>query len=142
MGKVTEKIKIKAPAKAVWAHIGEFDALHKWHPLVATCAAEKKGGDRFRRLGLKDGATIVERLLKHDDKARSYSYAMVDMGPLPLAKYQATITVTESPDGGSSQVEWVGTFEPKGQPPEAVSGLVSTIYTAGFGNLAQKFGAV
>ncbi len=142
MGKVTEKIKVKAPAKTVWAHIGGFESLDKWHPLVATCTVEKKGNERLRRLGLKDGATIVERLLKHDDKARSYSYAMIDMGPLPLAKYQATITVTENPDGKTSLVEWVGTFEAKGQPPEAVAGLVSTIYTAGFGHLTQKFGAV
>ena len=141
MRKVTEKIKVKAPAKTVWAHIGRFESLDKWHPLAATCKAENKGSGRFRRLGLKDGAIIVERLLKHDDKARGYSDAMVDMGPLPLAKYRATIAVTENPDGKSSQVEWVGTFEPKGQPPEAVAGLVSTIYTSGFGNLTQKFGA-
>ena len=141
MGKVIEKIKVKAAAKTVWAHIGGFESLDKWHPLVATCKAENKGADRFRRLGLKDGATIVERLLKHSDKARSYSYAMVDMGPLPLSKYQATITVKEDPDGKTSEVEWVGTFEPKSQPPEAVAGLVSTIYTSGFGNLTQKFGA-
>lgn len=141
MGKVTETIRVKAPAKTVWAHIGGFESLDKWHPPVAPCTAEKKGNDRLRRLGLKDGATIVERLLKLDDKARGYSYAMIDMGPLPLAKYQATITVTENPDGKTSQVEWVGTFEPKGQPPEAVAGLVSTLYTSGFGNLKQKFGA-
>ena len=141
MGKVIEKISVKATAKTVWAHIGRFESLDKWHPLVARCKAENKGNDRFRRLGLKDGATIVERPLKHDDKARSYSYAMVAMGPLPLSKNQATITITENPDGKSSQVEWVGTFEPKDQPPEAVAGLVSTIHTSGFGNLTQKFGA-
>ena len=36
MGKVTEKIKVKAPAKTVWAHIGGFESLERLVPRLVS----------------------------------------------------------------------------------------------------------
>ena len=66
---------------------------------------------------------------------------MTDVGPMPLAEYQATITVKEA-DPNTSIVEWSGTFEPKGAPDDEVAETVSGIYTSGFGAIAERFGTV
>jgi Polyketide cyclase / dehydrase and lipid transport len=140
MATVTERITIKAPADKVWADLGDFDGLHRWHPAFAKSTAEKKGGDRLRHLTLQDGAKLVERLVKSDPKARTYTYAIIDPGPLPIARYQATVSAKDSADKKSVTLEWRGDFEPKGAPAAEVQALIAGVYKAGFDALAKKFG--
>jgi hypothetical protein len=48
-----------------------------------------------------------ERILAHDDAARTYSYAYLE-GPIPLEDYTASITVEPSPTG--SRFVWAASF--------------------------------
>ncbi len=139
MAKVTETIHIDATPDQVWEMIGEFNGLNTWHPAVAKSEQYEEGGVVYRKLTLGDGAVVIESMDDHSHDRRSSTYTMTEMGPMPLAKYQATITVKEG-DSGTSIIEWSGTYEPKGAPDDEVAQTVSGIYTSGFGAIADRFG--
>jgi mxaD protein len=66
--KSVETVTIKAPAAKVWALVGDFNGMPKWHPAVKESKIEEKDGSTFRTLTLQDGGTILERLKGKDDK--------------------------------------------------------------------------
>ena len=83
MAKVQVETTLQVPASAVWNMIGGFNELARWHPAVVKSEeAKDKGGVTTRRLTLSDGGVIVAELEEHDDKARTYSYSVVET-PLP-----------------------------------------------------------
>jgi hypothetical protein len=55
----------------------------------------------MRRLSLVGGGTIVEKLVKLDDKERVYSYSIID-SPLPVKNYEATIRVKDDGAGNTT----------------------------------------
>ncbi|PWB82153.1 MAG: hypothetical protein C3F11_13005 [Methylocystaceae bacterium] len=145
--KVADKIEIDAPAEKVWAVVGNFQDLN-WHPAIAT--TEGTGGNTpdqaKRHLTLKSGGTIDEILTKYDAKEFSLGYRIeqVDVKVLPVNNYSSTITVT--PQGGKSLVEWKGAFYrgyPNNDPPpelsdEAAIKAVTGIYRSGLEALKAK----
>ena len=140
--KVTEKITINAPAAAVWARMGSFDALKDWHPAVAESAADKGNAEgSVRTVGLKTGGEIVETLQVHDAAGMKYSYRAKQGGALPVTNYSSTLQVTA--EGKQSVVEWRGAFYrgfPNNDPPpdqndEAAVKAVTGVYQSGLTNL-------
>ena len=140
--KVSEKIGIAAPAAAVWARIGNFDALKDWHPAVADSAADKGNSEgSVRIVRLKGGGQIVESLESHDAARMRYSYRAKDGGALPVTNYTSTISVVA--DGEQSVVEWRGAFYrgyPNNDPPpdrndEAAVKAVTGVYQSGLAAL-------
>lgn len=127
------------PAK-VWTLIGPFDSLARWHPLVADCALEHETGRGavVRRTRLHDGTVIRNRLLRHEDRAREYSYDFVE-GPLDVKSYRATLRVAERPDG-TSRVEWISEFEANGEIADAVRSRVESLISPGLDSLKRMFG--
>src|SRR6266446_4231052 len=56
----------KLSADALWAKIGDFCGIAKWHPAVEKCELSADG--KTRTLSLKGGGTIVEALVpRHSD---------------------------------------------------------------------------
>lgn len=140
--KVTETITINAPAAAVWARMGNFDALKDWHPAVAESSADKGNAEgSVRTVKLKGGGEIVETLQSHDAAGMKYTYRAKPGGALPVTNYSATIQVTA--DGDKSVVEWRGAFYrgfPNNDPPpdqndEAAVKAVTGVYQSGLANL-------
>ena len=139
MAKVSLSTTLPVPARTVWDAIGGFNSLAKWHPAVAKSEESKEGTATVRRLTLRGGGSIVERLDAKDDRKRTYTYSILD-GPLPVAGYKATLHVEENKDGKSCTVQWSSAFEPAGtSEPEAVK-VIRGIYEAGFENLRRMFG--
>jgi len=138
MAVVTETLQIAAPCEQVWALIGAFEALHTWHPAISATEVFDKDGVTYRRLTLGNGEVIVESMDAHSDETQSCSYTMTDFGPLPLAEYHSTISVTPDGDDGSL-VNWTGSFEPKGVPKFVVADAVSRLFKAGFEGITQHF---
>jgi Polyketide cyclase / dehydrase and lipid transport len=103
------KAASKLSVDALWARIGDFCRIGKWHPAVEKCELSADG--KTRTLSLKGGGTIIEALVKMDLAARSYTYSIVS-GPLPVANYTSTISVAA--DGAGSVVTWVGKYDAKG----------------------------
>jgi hypothetical protein len=116
---------IAAPAQlpVVWATVSEFCSIKDWHPAVADCKESKEGDDTFRVLTLKDnGGTIKEKLTGSDDT--SYSYQIVDPGPLPVKNYSAKL--------------WVATFDANGKSDEEAMKAIGDIFYAGLKSIKQK----
>jgi Polyketide cyclase / dehydrase and lipid transport len=131
---VSKTVASAAAPDAVWARIGDFCGIAKWHPAVGKCEMAEKDGATWRTLSLKGGGAIIEKQLARDDKAMSYSYAITE-SPLPVANYQSTISVT--PNGAGSTIIWVGKFDAKGATEEEAAKVMSGIYEAGLAELAK-----
>ncbi|MDB5408510.1 MAG: Polyketide cyclase / dehydrase and lipid transport [Rhodospirillales bacterium] len=136
MASVDMSIGLNAPAEKVWALIGGFADLPRWHPAFAKSEV-REGGKLKRRLTLQDGASILEQLDHHDDATRTYSYTIVT-SPLPIADYRSELSVRD--DGpGRCTVRWKSTFEPEGAPRVDAEAAIRGVYQGGFDRLAQIF---
>jgi uncharacterized protein YndB with AHSA1/START domain len=140
MAKVQVETTLQVPASAVWNMIGGFNELARWHPAVVKSEEVKeKSGLTTRRLTLSDGGVIVAELEEHDDRARTYSYSVVQT-PLPVAGYKARLHVREAADGHSCTVAWTSEFEASGAPESEAVKVIRGLYEAGFDNLRRLFG--
>lgn len=120
---------IKADADAVFAILGDFAAIKPGGP-IESVSYEGEGVGMVRTLNMTNGS-VVERLERHDSKARSFTYVIInDDGPLPFSGYSATVNVTDKGDG-SCTVDWTGTFEPKGVDEATAIGIATGIYAGG-----------
>lgn len=144
--KVDKSIVIKAEPAKVWAIVKDFGGIHKWHPAVASTKVEKKGSDTFRLLTLKSGGTVYNKLRGADDETMKMRYEIVE-GALPVADYNAFMTVKPGPNAGESTVNWVGRFYrvyklnppiPEGQDDASALNAVTGMYDAGLEGL-KKF---
>jgi hypothetical protein len=120
------KATSKLSADALWAKVGDFCGISKWHPALEKCELSADG--KMRTLTLKGGGTIVESLVKMDAAGRSYSYAIVS-GPLPVANYTSTISV--APDGAGSIVTWAGKYDAKGASDADAKKAIDGVYESG-----------
>jgi hypothetical protein len=112
--------------EVVWKKIGDFCGIASWHPAVEKCVLSADG--KQRTLSLKGGGTIVETLENLDPANHSYAYTIVS-GPLPVANYHSTISVTSDPKGSS--VKWVGQYDAKGASDSDAKKVIDGIYEAG-----------
>ncbi|MFJ8888848.1 SRPBCC family protein [Streptomyces sp. NPDC102402] len=138
MATTTASIRLPVPPADVWQLIGGFGTLPDWLPYIPT--SELGEGGRIRRLTNDEGGQIVERLEAFDDKARTYSYSILQ-APFPVTGYLSTLTVLEDPDTGFSRVEWKGTFIPAGIGDDEAIALFHAIYSDGLEALRRTLAA-
>lgn len=157
---VKQQITIQAPAGEVWAVLGDFFALDKWHPAVLS---SEKIDDKTRKLSLDEEGkvTLTEELKKMEPEKMKYKYKIIDMAiieefdfngihvirkALPVDTYSSTIQVTA--DGENSLVTWVGKFyrgymlnppTPEGMDDTSAIATITSVYNAGLENLAKQF---
>ncbi len=112
--------------EALWKKIGDFCGIASWHPAIEKCVLSADG--KQRTLSLKGGGTIVEALENLDDAGRTYTYTIVS-GPLPVADYHSTISVSSGPKGSS--LKWVGKYDAKGASDADAKKVIDGIYEAG-----------
>lgn len=143
--KVDKSVTIKADPAKVWALVKDFGNMHKWHPSVASTKLEKKGDDSFRLLTLKSGGTVNQKLRGADDAGMKLRYEMIE-GKMPVADYNAFMTVKAGPGAGETTVNWVGRFYrvyklnppiPQGQDDESALKAVTEFYDAGLEGLKK-----
>ena len=115
----------QSPA-ALWKKVGDFCGIANWHPAIEKCVLSADG--KQRTLSLKGGGTIVETLENWDDAKHSYSYTIVS-GPLPVANYHSTISVTADPKG--SALKWIGKYDAKGAPDADAKKAIDGVYESG-----------
>lgn len=120
------KAASKLSADALWAKVGDFCGISKWHPAIEKCELSADG--KTRTLSLKGGGTIVEALMKMDAAGRSYTYSIVS-GPLPVANYTSTISVVG--DGAGSTVTWAGKYDAKGAGDADSKQAIDGVYDSG-----------
>ena len=145
--KVTEKVELNAPVDKVWAAIGNFQDM-SWHPAVEK--TEGTGGNAVgatRKLTLKGGGVIEEKLNKYNAETHTYAYEItnVDVKVLPVSNYTSHLTVTADGEG-KSKVQWRGAFYrgfPNNDPPpelsdQAAIDAVTGVYKAGLDALKAE----
>ncbi|MFG2586666.1 SRPBCC family protein [Streptomyces sp. NPDC048438] len=138
MATTTASIHIPVSPDRVWQLIGGFDTLPDWLPYIPK--SELGEGGRTRSLTNEEGGLIVERLEAFDDRARTYSYSILQ-APFPVTGYLSTITVREDLDSGFSRVEWSGTFTPVGIGDDEAVALFHGIYSDGLAALRRTLAA-
>ena len=132
---VASSATVTGKPDAVWQKIGDFCAIQTWHPAISKCALSEEGGATYRTLTTTDGATIKEKLVEQTDK--SYTYDIID-SPLPVANYRATISV--SPEGNGTKVDWRSNFDAKGKTDSEAKDVIIGIYKAGLDKIGKMSG--
>jgi hypothetical protein len=136
MAQASANIDLPVSGEIVWQLIGGFNSLPDWSPNILR--SQPTEGGRVRHLTTANGVTIVERLEKFDNAARSYSYSIVQ-APFPITDYLATISVHDKAGGSGCFVDWSGTFIAKGVSDSEASKLVQGIFEDGLKALAARF---
>jgi len=134
MANAASSIELAVSADRVWKVIGGFGSLPEWLPYIPS--SELSEGGRVRRLTTQDGRTIVERLMAFDERARLYTYHILE-APFPVVDYLSTIRVSDTGDGKSSRVDWVGEFTPVGVTDEEASAIFQAVYDDGLSGLLR-----
>jgi Polyketide cyclase / dehydrase and lipid transport len=112
---------------ALWKKVGDFCGISSWHPAFPKCVLSADGKQRTLTIA-GNGGTILEGLESFDDAKHAYTYVILS-GPLPVANYRSTISV--SPDPKGSSVTWVGKYDAKGIPDADAKKTVDGAYEAG-----------
>ncbi len=136
---VEERVIVKAPVKAVWALIGGFQVLDRWHPAVFASALIGTGKDvgDIRVLTLGDESSIIEKLEFYDEAAMSLQYVILE-SPLPVENYHATLTVKKV-GNNEAEVIWQSTFNAVDESNDVVKKIISDIYLAGLDSLITLY---
>lgn len=128
---VSEDVTLTTKAAAVWALVGDFNGLYRWHPAVS----KSDRNNNVRILSLANGATITETLLSESENAYTYR---IDNSPLPVANYEATIKVSAG-EAGKTMVTWSASFDAKDVSDEEAANIMRGVYRAGLDNLAELY---
>lgn len=146
MLKVSKSVTINASPEKVWAKTKDFSGLDKWHPAVASDKIVEGSDNKVgavRLLTLKDGGTIKEKLLAHDDLRHTFKYAILE-GVLPVSNYTSTFTIVAE-GKNKAKVTWSGSFQRKNTGPapaaneddKTATDTMSGVYQAGLDNLKK-----
>jgi len=117
----------------VWKRVGDFCGVSTWDPSVAKCELSSDG--QRRTMTLKNGATVVETLVKWSEARHFYTYRIVS-SPLPVARYESTLKVTPGRAGSGSMITWQGHYEAKGASDAEAKKIIDAIYESGTAALA------
>jgi hypothetical protein len=136
MIRVVRSTIIDAPTDRVWAVLRDFNGFDRWHPAVGRSAIERgQGADRLgcvRRLLLRDGSEVRERLLTLSDLEQSFSYCLLET-PIPLFNYVAHVRLAPVTDGDQTFWEWRASFSTRrGEEAEMTRLVGEGIFDAGF----------
>jgi hypothetical protein len=132
MAEVRVERRLAYPADALWALIGDFGGLHRWHPDVRQLDLSWEG--RIRTLHFNDGSRAVERLEARNEEARRYVYTLVD-GVLPVIDCRAALEVLARKEG--SLVVWSAEFRPRGVIANKAELALQRLYSAGLDSLGE-----
>ncbi len=138
---VSKQATLSHSPDKVWAMIGEFGTIDRWHPAIEKSAVDGEGGSGIHRtLTLGDGGVIRELLLDYSFSDRHYRYAILE-GPLPVANYVSNLAVAPGPNSGSAMVTWTSTFDANGVSDQEAAELIGGIYQAGFDSIEKMLSA-
>ncbi|HSA82335.1 MAG TPA: SRPBCC family protein [Geminicoccaceae bacterium] len=135
---------LDAPVDRVWARIRDFNALPRWHPLIAESQIEDGlPSDKIgcvRSFRLQNGDRIRERLLGLSDHDLFCTYTILE-SPMPLENYVATLRLTPVSVGDRTFIEWTAEFDCAPEvEEELVSDIGQNVFRGGFESLKRHFG--
>ena len=130
--------QVNADAQAVWDILSDFGGI-KIGGAIEAFSMEGEGIGAVRTITM-GGGQVIERLDEWDAQQMVFAYCILNEdNPLPVSQYAARVQIT--PQGANAcQVEWTGTFEPKGADESAASDVVRGIYTGGIQRARKTLG--
>lgn len=138
MTTVTISEDIKGKAVDVWAALSDFGGIKVGGP-ITSFETTGQGVGMVRTIGM-GGGKVIERLDRHDAKAMVFAYAITnDDSPLPVKNYSAKVQITDKRDG-TCNVNWSGTFEPRGASEAESTKVVEGIYRGGIARARKAVG--
>ena len=134
---------IDASPDAVWGVIRDFNALPKWHPLIADSRIEEDlASDKVgcvRHFHLADGGELREQLLALSDHDYRCTYSILS-SPMPLSNYVATLKLTPVTDGNRTFAEWRAEFDCEpAKERELAESIGLGVFQVGFDALKKRF---
>jgi carbon monoxide dehydrogenase subunit G len=141
---VDESVEVAAAPNEVWQRIQHFGDIHSWVPGIPNTEIVR-GQDHvpgaIRIVTVGENLGVTEDLVAWNAQQRTMTYRIIQAGPLPLAQYESTLSVT--PSGGGSKVRWLGTFTrriksdtpPTGETDADATRIIKGAYRAGLDNL-------
>jgi hypothetical protein len=138
MSKANVVETIAAPAADVWRTISNFGGIEP-NDMIASCTVAGEGVGAVRTIALNGGGEIIERLESLDNKAQTFSYAIINDSPLPVANYVSTVKVIGK-DANSTTVDWSSTFDAVGAAESDVIKLIEGVYKGGIARTRAKLG--
>ena len=134
---ITVKKRIEAPGlpPEVWAEVGAFCAIEKWHPAVAKCEESKEGDVTFRTLTLKDGSKIKEKLTGTEDLG--YTYEIVE-SPLPVKNYKSKLWLEVDDEPDRSVIYWQSDFDANGASDDDAKAKITGILADGVKGIKKQ----
>jgi len=140
MTEVRESCELGSSANEVWTLIGNFGGFAEM--LVAsrggTVQVSGTGIGMIRTVTIGD-EHLIERLEDSDDINWRTGYSMLETGPLPIADYRATISLSPLP-ADRCTLDWVGTFVPDGATEAEAADAVRAVYVEGIELMRRRFG--
>ncbi|ALG68074.1 SRPBCC family protein [Beggiatoa leptomitoformis] len=143
---VKSEMMVRGTPEKVWAVIGGFNDLPKWHPAVANSKLDISGDataggitSRVLTLNAPNAPVLIEQLISQDPVAMTYSYTLTKTEPaiLPVKNYTATLSVSAA-EKDKSLVTWEGSFLPlPTATAEDAKKAVEGVYSAGLVNLKE-----
>ncbi|WP_238293332.1 SRPBCC family protein [Methylobacterium longum] len=132
---VAQTRTISASPAAVWAVIGEFCDIRRWHGQARTCLLSHDQGQTVRSLDVRGIGTLVEVQLDRDEDAMMYSYALVH-SPWPVKQHHATLTV--APAGEGTVVVWRASFRLENSRDEGAVSRIEDLFRGGLADIAHE----
>lgn len=132
---VSQTRTIPASPAAVWAVIGGFCDIHRWHGQARACALFHDGGQTVRSLNLRGIGTLLEVQLDRDEDDMMYSYALLH-SPWPVKQHRAILTV--SPAGNGSIVTWRATFRLENDCDDGAVSQIEDLFRSGLSGIAHE----
>lgn len=147
--KVTKEVIIQATPDKVWAIVGDFSTMQKWHPSVLASTLEKKKDAEgvvvnYRTLTLLNGGIIVEKQREMQNETMKIG-VVVMQSDMAVSNYSDAISVKPGLRNGEAVVTWVGRFNnkanamqaPEGQDNATAITAIEAWYDLGLANLKK-----
>ena len=121
----------------IFAALTDFGGVAKILPdAIASCELVGSGIGSVRKIKLKDGGNVAERLdMAHDQSV--FAYSIVSNDALPIENYFACVTLADDGKGGTN-VAWASNWTAKAGTQEAETrGMLEGLYGALLDGIAK-----
>lgn len=134
MARVTMKALLPVTASRLWPLVRWDGRWLDWYPgAVGMEVAGTAKGD-LRRLRLRDGSDLVQRLDHVSRIEDAYTYSVI-AGTYPVSAYLAQVRVLPHDADGRATLVWTANFQPAGVAEDAAEAFIRRLYQAGFDSL-------
>jgi hypothetical protein len=141
MTEVRESCELGGSAPQVWRLIADFGGFAEMlvAPRDGTVQTSGMGVGMTRTVTIGDDY-LVERLEEIDDANWWTRYSMLVTGPLPVADYRATISLSPLATDRCA-LTWVGSFAPCDASEGEAADAIRAVYIEGIDLMRRRFGA-